>query len=193
MKKPSRALAAFALLCFLAGCETYTLVEANAPVTMAQTYTVQPQIKWSKRVQGKFESWTVDGPLIEELSFVNGIESGDSLVEPDPYASDEVEYPEFRSGMTALEIQDLYEATLSKFQASQIATEGLRPLSFGAQPGFRFDFSYVSQDGLKRSGMVVGFVRDEKLYLIAYTAAALHYYDRYKGTVERLVASITIL
>ena len=35
MKKPSRALAAFALLCFLAGCETYTLVEANAPVTMA--------------------------------------------------------------------------------------------------------------------------------------------------------------
>lgn len=193
MKKSSRALAALALLCLLAGCATYTLVEANAPVTMAEIYTVQPQIRWSKRVQGKFESWTVDGPLIEELSFVNGIGSGDSLVEPDPYASDEVEYPEFRSGMTALEIQDLYEATLSKFQASQIATEGLRPLSFGAQSGFRFDFSFLSQDGLKRSGMAVGFVRDEKLYLIAYTAAALHYYDRYKDTVERLVASITIL
>ena len=44
MKRSSPVLAAFALLCLLPGCETYTLVEASAPVKMADTYSVQPQI-----------------------------------------------------------------------------------------------------------------------------------------------------
>ena len=174
----------------LAACTQFALVAPEQPVTLGGTYLIDPQIAWSKLSSGPRESWTVDGPLLNQVRFYNGLIGGSPLREvrvtkPDPM-------PLFRPSMSPLEIRDFVVASFARDNQQNIATENLRPFAFGPDPGFRFEYSYTAGDGLKKKGFVVGAVHDRKLFLIVYSAPAIYYYDRYRDTVEKMVASLRI-
>lgn len=192
MRHQTRNFVLLAFVCFIAACTQFTLVDQAKRVTFDDTYSIAPQIAWSKHSEGDIEVWTVDGPLLQELIFFSGIASGKPLFPPQPRAK-EKELPAFSDKMTALEVRDLLVATLSRRNQFSVETQGLRPWQFGSIDGFRFDLSLVTDDGLNKQGFAVGAIRDDKLYLIAFSAAEVHYFGKYKGTVESLLGSIEMI
>ncbi len=184
----ARITVLIAAAALIAACAQYTLVKPER-VSIGGAYTVESQIFWSKVTKGKTEIWTVDGPLLQELRFVKGLEEGGKLFR----GKDRDKMPPFNSKMTAIEIKEFFEASLAFVNVPQVKTANLRPENFGNVPGFRFEFTFATQDGLEKQGFVVGAVKDEKLYLIVYNGARLHYYGKHKEDVERLIHSIRLL
>lgn len=187
-----RNLAPLTLALLMTACMQFTLVDQAQRVTFDDTYSVAPQIAWSKASDGNVELWTVDGPLLEELVFFTGIEDGEPLFPARPQAKEE-ELPAFRDNMAALEVRDLFVATLSRRNQFSVETQGLRPWQFGDGDGFRFELTLVTADGLNKQGFAVGTIRDGKLYLIAFSAAEVHYFGKYENTVESLLGSIEMI
>lgn len=202
----------FALVLFVTGCAHYTLVQpARQPI--GDLYTVMTEIPWSKSTEGHIELWTVDGPLLEAIRFINGLEDGDSLLKT---GTEKSKLPRFRGHMTPSDVLEFFVASiksmgggleaehlaLGRVTSSAIRTAGinagtaeatnLRPAKFGSLSGFRFDFQFLSKEGLEREGMALGTIHKEKLYLILYTGARQYYYSKYQEEVERLFSSIEI-
>ncbi len=186
MRQPIVRLAVLvAAAVLIAACAQYSLVKPQT-VSIGGAYTVEPQISWNKATKGKAEIWTVDGPLLQELRFIKGLEDGDKLFR----LEGKKKMPTFDSDMTPLEIKELFEGSLARAEVGQVQTMNLRPVKFGTAGGFRFEFTYVTKDGLEIEGFVVGTVKDKKLYLIMYTGTRLYYYRKHKDDAERLVKSI---
>ena len=194
MKALFFGLISLALGLLLAGCGGgQKLVEPASPVVRSRTVKLQPQLAWSRVGDGSIETWTVDGTSLNRLDFVKGASSGDPLVPAEALDARRGELPAYDREMTGLEVHDLYVATLSKLGYSRIATRDIRPWPLGERPGFRFEFSHRSEDGLEREGIAVGFIVDGELWLITYTAPTVHYFQEYKPQVEALLSSITLL
>ncbi len=185
-----RLTAAFALAVALtlSACSQFALVEAQKPVTLGGIYTIDPQIAWSKISNGPLEMWTVDGPLLDQVRFYNGIVDGEPLLLL--RGPDAITLPRFRKSMSPLEIRDLIVATFAREGLQNVETRDLRPAPFGPDAGFRFEYGYLTSDGLKKKGMVAGAIHDGRLFVIAYAAPEIHYFDRYRDTVERMIASL---
>ncbi|MCZ6849398.1 MAG: hypothetical protein O7F75_11185 [Alphaproteobacteria bacterium] len=169
-------------------CAQYSLVKP-VKVLIGDAYSVDAQIAWNKKTEGKTEIWTVDGPLLQELRFIKGIEDGDTLLE----GRVGNKLPTFKSKMTAIEIKELFEASLAQIGLARLKTLNLRPNGFGKASGFRFEFTYVLNNGLEKQGFAIGAVMNDKLYMIIYSGTRLHYYPKHKDDVERLVRSIRML
>jgi hypothetical protein len=206
------SLALLVVSLFLSGCGHYTLVSSERQV-IGEAYSVDSPILWSRTKQWDMEVWTVDGPSLDALRFINGIEDGDTLF---PVRNKD-EYPRFRARMTPNEVMEFFLASVKIFSrsidteaivrgvvppgliraalidAATVRPSGLRPARFGSAPGFRFDFSYLSTDGLERQGMVAGTIRGEKLHLIVYTGTSDHYFPKYQPAVEQILSSIQLL
>ncbi len=184
----ARPASLFILALLVTACAEYSLVKP-VKVLIGGAYSVDAQIAWNKKTEGKTEIWTVDGPLLQELRFIKGIEDGDALFR----AGAGKKLPPFKSKMTAIEIKELFEASLVHFGVARLKTLNLRPMSFGKVAGFRFQFTYVLNTGLEKQGFALGAVIAEKLHMIIYTGTRLHYYPKHKDDVERLARSIRMI
>ncbi|MGE0746626.1 MAG: hypothetical protein AB7K86_15325 [Rhodospirillales bacterium] len=185
--RPAAAALSAALALAAAACDRYTLVE-NGPVTMDSVYTVEPQIAWNRRSDGNTVTWTVDGPALEEVRFINGLEDGDRLFE----GADAKKLPTFGAKMTPIEVQEFFEQSFIRAGVLDMKARGLRPAPFGNADGFRFEFAYSLEDGLEREGIATGMLRGEKLYLIVYSGTRLHFFGKYKAVAERVIASVRL-
>ena len=93
-------------------------------------------------------------------------------------------------GMLFWKARKFEDAKDSFMKGTGAQTIHLRPFKFGNHPGFRFELSFLSQEGLEYEGFVVGTIKDDKLYLICYTGTRQYYYPKYKESVEQIIASI---
>ncbi len=180
-----RAATALALVLILTACAVYRLVEVRR-VAIGDLYTVDPQIPWSSTSDGKMEIWTVDGPSLQAIRFVKGLEDDEVLFE----GSDEEKRPKFRKNMTPSEIMEFVVDSLTLVGAQKIEATNLRPEEFGNVQGFRFEMTFVSNEGLEEQGFVVGAVMNERLHLIIYTGTKAYYFPKYRDDVERIIRSI---
>ncbi len=184
----ARHASLFILALLIAACVQYSLVKPEK-VAIGDVYTVDAQISWNRMTEGKTEIWTVDGPLLQELRFIKGVEDGDALFRGGAVWN----LPPFKSKMTAIEIKELFETSLAQIGVARMRTLNLRPESFGPVAGFRFEFTYARKDGLEKQGFALGAVIGEKLHMIIYSGTRLHYYPKHKDEVERLVRSIRMI
>ncbi|MCZ6610436.1 MAG: hypothetical protein O7A66_10580, partial [Alphaproteobacteria bacterium] len=60
----------------LTGCVGYTLVKGGQKLELGQGLSVKPPRDWNRRTEGKHEIWTLDGPGLQYILFVKGIEDG---------------------------------------------------------------------------------------------------------------------
>ncbi len=180
------------LLITVAGCAQYSLVEANIQ-KIGGAYTVDAQIDWNKHAEGKVELWTVDGPGLEALRFFKGLGDGDALFIRPAGMAKEIKFPVYRAGMTASEVMEFVVDSLGRAGAAEVAARGLRPARFGAVPGFRFELSFATANGLEMSGLAAGAVIEDALHLILYTGARVHYFPKHRDDVEHLLGSIEMI
>jgi len=134
------------------------------------------------------EDWTLNGPILDGISFVSGMKNNRQLIRQRSSASQQV--PRFRSDMTAPEIAAMLESLYRvKGGAVDLKTLSLQPRPFLKANGFQWDYEHLDSDELWRRGRAVGVVIDGKLYLILIDAARSHYYDAELPDFEAIVAS----
>jgi hypothetical protein len=176
------------------GYSDYSLVRARRVEVGDGSLTVAPPRPWNRHRPVLFENirdvedWTLNGPLLDGMSFVTGLKSGRTLIRQRRTASQQV--PKFRSDMTAPEIAAMIESLYRvKGGAVDFRTLSLRPRPFLAANGFQLDYEHLDDDELWRRGRAVGVVINGELYLILLDAAKAHYYDATLPDFEAVVAS----
>jgi len=187
MTRIVRLLAFLAIIIF-SGCAHYSLIEPKTYV-IADIYSIEPQIAWSSSVRGKFENWTVDGPSLQTILFVKGLEDEETLFE----VQGDKELPKFKPYMRANEIMEFIVDSLSSIGMGQVKATNLRPVKFGNARGSRFEFTFLTKDGLEMEGIAVGVVLHERLYLIIYEGARQYYFQKHKLDVEKIIESVNLL
>jgi hypothetical protein len=178
----------FPLILLITGCTYYSLIP-RGKIEIGGVYTIRSEIPWSKASQGNTEIWTVDGPGLQELRFVNGLSDGDLLFKN----ATQGDLPEYKSDMSFLEIKEFIETSATAVGVVGITSRNFRPFKFGLLDGFRAEFSYTLKDGLFREGFAVGAKKENKLYLIIYSGTRLHYYPKNLEDAEFILRSIQIL
>ena len=155
---------------------------------------VTPPRAWNKQRRLFFddivwvESWTLNGPLLDDLTFVTALPDRKALVRQ--RTTDDRQVPMFRSNMTVPEVTSMLESAYRvRGGAIDFKTLSLAPRPFMGFPGFQFDYEHLDGDELWRKGRAVGAIINGRLYLIMLDAARSHYYPDALRDFEALVAS----
>ena len=203
MRTPKLILAATALA--LAGCSStggggfgsdyYSLVRVRSVQVGDGAMAVTPPRPWNRTRRlflfediRQVEDWTLNGPLLDGMTFVTGLKSGRYLIRQ--RRTEDRQVPKFRSDMSAPEITAMLESLYRiRGGATDFRTLSLQPRRFLGYNGFQFDFEHLDTDELWRKGRAVGAVIDGKLYMILFDAARSHYYANAIGDFETIVAS----
>ena len=204
MRTPKLVLAALAL--GLAGCSStgggggfgsdfYSLVRVRSVQVGDGSMAVTAPRPWNRtRTIFSFdnvrevEDWTLNGPLLDSVSFVTGLRGNRELIRQ--RRTEDRQVPKFRSNMTAPEVTAMLETFFrTKAGSVDFRTTSLRPRPFLGANGFQWDYEHLDSDELWRRGRAVGAVIDGKLYLILFDAARSHYYANAIGDFEAIVAS----
>jgi hypothetical protein len=139
---------------------------------------------------GKNEYWTTDGLALDTLVFYPGVTEGTPLdLLPN---RQEKQQPIFKGNMTAHEIVDLYSAVVSE-GGNRFSLGKLSPAEFVGGAGFRFEFTLLRKnDEVELKGIGYGAIRNGKLYLMAYRAPKVHYYNKHLARVEALAQTMKV-
>lgn len=176
----------------LCSCATYEKVESNATQKIGPLGVI-PSHEWNSVPRehsiGKAETWTANGAILDSVAFFVGIKHDTPMMK----ASGDKNFPKFNREMLPHEIVELVQASYALEMGASITHTGeLQPASFGSIQGFEFDFDFTSNDDLKRKAFVRGTVHNGQLFLVAFQAAALHYYDKHLAAVKNMLATATI-
>jgi hypothetical protein len=134
------------------------------------------------------EDWTLNGPLLDGITFITGLRSGHFMVRQRRTAEQQV--PKFRADMTPPEIASMLESLYRvRGGAVDFKTLFVEPRQFLGRNGFEFDYEHLDQDELWRKGRAVGTVVNGELYLIMFDAARSHYYQAALPDFEAIVSS----
>ena len=196
MKKllvPALALCSLSACAGGGGLGYYSLVEPRPRVVAANAMTVVPGTRWNRVPRSIYdirreENWTLNGPLLDSLSFIGGIENGKRIVVQRRKADRKV--PDFRADMSPPEIAAMIESFYRiRAGASAFDMDNLAPRQFLGQPGFQFDYRYLGGNELERRGRAVGAIINGRFYLALFDAARMHYFDAGLPEFERIVTS----
>ena len=194
------ALAALASLLLLSGCAgggglfgQYSLVEPRAESVARDSMIVVPTLRWNKAPRGphdisREENWTLNGPLLDGLTFIGALENDKRIVQQRRKADRKV--PNFRSDMTPQDIASMIESFYRiRAGSTRFEMTGLQPRNFLGQPGFQFDYEHLGGDEVDRRGRAVGAIIGGRFYLALFDAARMHYFDAGLPEYERIVQS----
>ena len=176
------------------GLSDYSLVRVQRVRVGDGSMTVAPVRPWNRHHAIMFEDirdvedWTLNGPLLDGMSFVTGLRNGKSLIRQRRTNSQQV--PIFRSNMTPPEIAAMLESLYRvRGGAVDFRTLSIQPRTFLGTSGFQFDYEHLDGDELWRRGRAVGTVVNGELYLVLLDAAKLHYYEMTLPDFEAVVTS----
>lgn len=190
------------LVGMLAGCvSNYSLV-APERQSVGSALSVKPGMEWNRvnsaDAEGNIVIWTLDGPVLNQLIFFEGVANDEPLLKPRSglfsSAKQDEKLPVFRSNMNPFEIQELVQATITRrFQTTIAECRNLKPVQFAGGSGFRFDTMFTERDDeVDRKGVFIASVRGGKLYGMWFFGAGSHYFDRYLPEFTRLADSVQI-
>lgn len=189
---------ALACALLLTGCGDYVLVSPGRPIGVAKAaMTVTPDRAWNRNGglgPGKrAESWTLDGPMLNDLTFYGGISDGEALFRE--VDKREAPLPRFAAGTSAPEIAELLERSYRVATGTTLfALDALAPMPLAGRDGFVMRYRYtLPGDDVTRRGEARGAVIAERLYLLAYEAPAIHYFERDLAAFRAVADSARIL
>ena len=176
------------------GISDYSLVRARSQAVGDDSLTVTPPRPWNRQRPVPFEDirqvedWTLNGPLLDGISFVTGLKDGKTLIRQRRSTTQQVPY--FHSNMTPPEVASMIES-LYRVRGGSVdfKTLSLQPRPFLGANGFQLDYEHLDDDELWRRGRVVGAVIGGRLYMILTDAAKSHYWEATLPDFEAIVAS----
>jgi len=159
----------------------YSLIQPGPRAVVGNRLTVTPPHAWNRVPRGTYdireeENWTLNGPILDSVSFVAGLKDGKAIVRQ--RRRDDRQVPVFRANMTPPEIVAMIESFYRiRAGAAEFGMTGLKPATLVGRPGFQLDYDYLDQNEIKRRGRTYGAVVDGQLYLMLLDATRMHYFD----------------
>ena len=172
----------------IAGCAAVSKV-GKGRVNIDGIYTVQNDAEWASIKVGKMHLWTLDGPALQQLRFISGVEEGETMfasTNPDKLAK-------FRGTMNELEVVEFFQASAAALGIQSMNTSNMRPVQFGSKSGFSLNFDYLTKNGLAMAGFATGAVVEKKLYMIFYAGTHQHYFAKRRKEAQRVMESVRFL
>ena len=176
------------------GFSDYSAVNVHRLKVGNGNMSVVPPRPWNRHRAILFEDvpavedWTLNGPLLDGITFITGLRSGHFMVRQ--HRSTDQQVPKFRADMTPPEIAAMLESLYRvRGGAVDFHTLSIRPRLFLGRNGFQFDYEHLDDDELWRKGRAIGVVVNGELYLVMFDAARSHYYDAALPDFEAIVAS----
>ncbi|MGL5836882.1 MAG: hypothetical protein ACRCY3_00090 [Sphingorhabdus sp.] len=174
----------------------YKLMAAGKPVTVAKSgLMVSPSQDWNRlgaRPGRNAESWTLDGLLLNDVTFYGGIADNTTLFREVDKKNRPL--PRFSKTMLPTDIPQLFEGSYRVANGTALmSVDKIEPATFAGKSGVRFAYSFTVQgEEVKRKGEATGAIVDGRLYMISYEAPVIHYYNRDLESYRKLVSSAVI-
>ena len=171
----------------------YRLIEPGPESVARGAMTVTPTIRWNRAPRGpsdinREENWTLNGPLLDGVTFIGGLEHDKRIVQQRRKADRKV--PNFRADMSPQDIAAMIESFYRiRAGSTDFRMTGLQPRTFLGQSGFQFDYEHVGGDEVERQGRAVGAIVNQRFYLALFDAAKMHYFPAALPEFERIVVS----
>ncbi|MDK2766776.1 hypothetical protein [Sphingomonas sp.] len=151
-----------------------------------------PADEWNKltRNEGKnTEIWTIDGDGLNKVTFLGGIAPGMPIMREVDRKNRPL--PKVTANMLITDIPALLESTYRvRYGVNRMSIDSQEPATISGQKGIRFTYSFTRDDEVSRKGEAIGAVIGGKLYLVAYEAPALYFFDKdvekYRRVAETL-------
>ena len=180
------------------GFSTYRLVEPEPRRVARNRMEVTPTMRWNRAPHGaqeisREENWTLNGPHLDNLTFIGGVKSGEPLVRYQR-RSDWRQVPNFRADMPPTDIIGIVE-TFYRVRGGSVSfeTRAVQPRNFLGRQGFQFDYERLGGDEVRRLGRGAAVVIGDRLYMILFDAAAMHYFPAGITEAERIISSARLL
>lgn len=197
---PLRILASLAAISLLAGCAggagfggPFRLIQPQPVSVTRASIMVEPGVHWNRVPRGTWdisyeENWTLNGPLLDNLTFIGGLPDDRPIVRQ--RRREDRQVPNFRASMSPPELASMIES-FYRIRAGSVRFEmtGLRPRTFLGHPGFQFDYDHLGGNEVERRGRAVGAVIGDRFYLALWDAAKMHYFQAGLPEFERIVES----
>lgn len=198
MKKITRIALALALVTLPAGqaMAGWKLVNAAKPTAIGKTtFNVTAGEEWNRntyRPIKKGELWSLDGLGLNELYFVTGLIPGEPLYRELDKKNKPL--PKMGKSLQLTDIPDFFESSQRvALNTSLFQLTGTEPVKFAGNDGVRFTYEYAVQGNpMKYRGVAQAAVVKGQLYLISFTAPAIHYFERDRARAEAIMASAKI-
>jgi hypothetical protein len=180
------------------GFSLFRLVEPGPRRVARERMEVTPGIAWNRSPRGpqeitREENWTLNGPHLDNLTFIGGVKSGEPLVRHQR-RSDWRQVPNFRADMSPTDIIGIVE-TFYRVRGGSVSfdVKSVQPRQFLGGQGFQFDYERLGGDEVRRLGRGAAAVISDRLYMIVFDAAAMHYFPVGLPEAERIMASARLL
>jgi hypothetical protein len=159
------------------------------------TLAATPTNEWNKlslRGGKNVEVWTIDGDELNKVTFYGGIEVGKPLYrEAD---KKDRPLPRVTANMLITDIPTLLESSYrSQFSVSQMSIDSQEPTLVSGHNGIRFSYTFVRNDeDVVRKGEAVGAFVGDRLYLAAFEAPAIHFFDKDVAKFRQLAGTLRV-
>lgn len=181
---------------WLGGCTAYSLVPAGR-VDLTNNFALTTDIAWNKspfsgQVGPAVKLWTNNGLSLDRVFIVSGIKPGKPIFKSYDRGNP---MPNFESDMLPPELAELVEISMNKLYGEgevSVNVSELRPAEVSGETGVRFEIDYVAPTGYRVRGQSIAVVKNELLYVVIFDAAQLHYYDKYKPSIDKMFDSIEL-
>lgn len=193
---PGRFLFVAALL-WLAGCSTYQLVSPGSREVAKGSFRVSSTVAWNRvpqpdRRAPMVELWTLNGRMLDSVSFVGGMPDGAAIVESSSQLDARVN-PRFRSTHESSEMLMLVARYYREsFAAKDVELRSEGVAQFLNQQARTIDFTFMHEDEALRRGRAVWVIIDEHLYMMMLAGTDQHYFDATLPEFNAMVASASM-
>ena len=170
-----------------------TLVPTGVTVAVAKsTLTVTPPSEWNRlgaRPARAAETWTLDGDTLNDLTFYGGIESGKPIIRE--ISKRQKPLPTFSSTMLLSDVPALLEQSYRVALDTPLVEIGtVEPAAFAGTRGVHFTYRFTRpEEDVRRLGEAWATIVDGRLYMIAFEAPALHFFEAGIDGARAVVAS----
>lgn len=163
-----------------------TVGDGSLSVTAKNPWNSVPQLgarKWE-------QSWTLNGPLLDSVTFVSGMPSGQSLVKQRKKADAQVAV--FKADMSPTDLVSMIETAYRVGGVTVYEVDSVDPVPFLGGTGVKLRFHYTPGDGISKKGSCVMRVVGEKLYLMKLEGVTSHYFAAAESEFDGMVATATV-
>lgn len=166
--------------------------DASKPAIVAKSaMTVTPPRAWnalSVRPGKNAEIWTLDGEMLNNVTFFGNIGAGSPLYRERSKRREPL--PKMRKDTLLVDLPELLEGTIRAYNGIAIfSVTDSNPAKFLGRDGIRFSYQYTDNDQLPRLGEATGTIIDGKLYMASFEAPRLHYFGAALEDYRALVSS----
>lgn len=165
------------------------------PIAVAEsTLTVTPSRDWNQlrtRIGKKTETWTLDGAVLNDVTFFGGIDPGNPLVRERNKKREPL--PKFTRTTFLAEVPELLERTYRAYKHSgSFQVTAVEPIRFLENDAVLFSYEFTDEDQLTRRGEARATIIDRKLYMMTFEAPRLNYFGKLIADFRQLADTATL-